>query len=151
VRCYRLCEPRFRALDGAGALKFGGRWNSPGYPVVYTSSTRALAALELLVHFGLDQAPEELLLLSIHIPDSILPDRISSDALPSRWQTESAFESCRRIGKDWLASAEQLALQVPSAVVPEEFNLLLNPRHPAFAEVGTASARPFTFDPRLLE
>ncbi len=149
MRCYRLCEARFRALDGQGARKHGGRWNRPGRSAVYASSSRALAILELLARVD-REVPAGLLLLTIDIPDGAPVERLQLDALPKDWQARPAPESCRRVGDDWLASAKSLVLAVPSVLVPEESNLLLNPKHGGFSAVAVVAERPFSFDPRLL-
>jgi len=149
VRCYRLCQIRFRALDGQGARKYGGRWNRPGRPAVYASSSRALAILELLARVD-REIPADLLLLTINIPDAAPIERLRPDTLPTDWLTHPAPESCRIVGDDWLASAKGLVLAVPSVLVPEESNLLLNPEHAKFATVRVVAGRPFSFDPRLV-
>ena len=149
MRCYRLCQIQFRALDGQGARKYGGRWNRPGRPAVYASSSRALAILELLARVD-REIPADLLLLTINIPDAASIERLRPDALPTDWLTRPAPESCRIVGDGWLASAKGLVLAVPSVLVPEESNLLLNPQHAEFATVRVVAGRPFSFDPRLV-
>jgi RES domain-containing protein len=119
--------------------------------VIYTATTRALAALELLAHFEREDAPAELLLLAIEVPDAPEPRRISAEVLPAGWYAEVGPDSCRRIGEEWLANGDSVTLQVPSAIVPEEFNLLLNPIHPAFPGVAVVGERSFSFDPRLVK
>ena len=151
MRCYRLCEERFRALDGQGAQKHGGRWNRPGRPVVYASSSRALAVLELLANVDREEIPASLLLLTIDIPDAAPIESLHPDVLPKDWQTLPAPDACRSAGDDWLASARGLVLAVPSALVPEEPNFILNPEHAEFAAVTVVADRPFNYDPRLLE
>jgi len=150
VHCYRLCDDRFRALDGQGARKHGGRWNRPGRPALYAASSRALAVLELLARVD-REVPAGLLLLTIEIPDAAPMERLDPADLPKDWQTRPAPESCRSAGDDWLASARGLVLEVPSVLVPEESNLLLNPEHAEFATVRVVADRPFSFDPRLLK
>lgn len=118
--------------------------------MVYAASSRALAALELLVHFDREDAPGNLLLLSIDLPDSAPRTRLTPDALPADWQARTAPDSCRRIGSRWLARRESLALEIPSVIVPEEFNVLLNPNHTAFSSVTVIAERPFRYDARLL-
>lgn len=150
MHCYRLCEARFRALDGQGARSHGGRWNHPGRPVVYASSSRALAILELLARVG-EEVPEGLLLLTIEVPDDAPIERLRAGALPEDWQARPAPESCRRVGDAWLAGATALILAVPSVLVPEESNLLINPEHSGFAGATLVAERPFSFDPRLVK
>lgn len=151
MRCYRLCEERFRTLDGAGARKYGGRWNRPGRPAVYASSSRALAILEVLVHVDKMDAPDNLWLLTIDVPETAPIERLPPDALPDDWRTRPAPAACRGAGDAWLESGRTLVLSVPSVLVPEESNLLLNPEHAGFGGVTVVAERPFSFDPRLLK
>lgn len=150
MRCYRLCEERFRALDGAGASKHGGRWNRPGRAVVYAASSRALAILESLANVDREEAPGELLLLTLDLPDHAPVDRLAQESLPKDWRTWPAPEACRSAGENWRAGGKSLALAVPSALVPGESNLLLNPEHAEFTMVRVVAERPFSFDPRLV-
>ncbi|HET8649204.1 MAG TPA: RES domain-containing protein [Gemmatimonadales bacterium] len=146
---YRICRRQFAALDGEGARRFGGRWNEPGAPVVYTSSSAALAALELLVHITPAEAPEDLVLLTIEIPDNAAGARLDRGRLPGDWASAPGDSRLRALGMDWLERGETLYLQVPSSPVPEELNVLLNPAHRDFGRVRVVAQRAFTFDPRL--
>jgi len=132
-------------LDGEGARLHGGRWNSPGMPVVYTAGSRALAVLELLVWTDPDTLPAELHLFEIDVPD----EAVAVAELPPDWQ-RPRHSACRELGDAWAASARTLLLSVPSAVIPEEPNHLLNPAHPGMSSVRVVGSRPFAFDPRLL-
>lgn len=147
---FRLCRAAFQALDGEGARLYGGRWNSPGRPAVYTSSSRALAALEYLVHVDPANAPSDLMLLTIDVPDTAPRDAIDLATLPAHWAAESEPPECQALGDAWLRAGATLALEVPAAPVPEERNVILDPRHPAHAGVRLVSSRPFVYDPRLL-
>jgi RES domain-containing protein len=150
VLVFRLCRVAFQALDGEGARLYGGRWNSPGRPAVYTSSSRALAALEYLVHVDPVNVPSDLVLLTIDVPDTAPRDAIDPAALPARWAADAEPPECQALGDAWLRAGATLALEVPAAPVPEERNVILDPRHPAHAGVRIVSSRPFVFDPRLL-
>ena len=151
MRAYRLAKACYAdtALDGSGAKTFGGRWNSKGVAMVYASDTIALAALELLVHLHHGEILNQYLLFSLKLPD----DRVMSleeKALPGDWRHDPPPSSTAAIGDDWAASGLSLALTVPSVLVPQQRNLLLNPAHPAFKTVMTGvSGEPFEFDPRL--
>lgn len=144
----RLCRAAHRALDGEGALRVGGRWNRPGLAAVYTSTTLSLAALEYLVHLEIPLAPNDLVALTIEVPDPVI-DTLDPATLPSRWRRIPAHPWCAERGSQWLTSGTAVGLLVPSAVIPEEQNLILNPAHPAFAQVQVVGERRFTFDPRL--
>jgi RES domain-containing protein len=150
VLVFRLCRTAFQALDGEGARLYGGRWNSPGRAAVYTSSSRALAALEYLVHVDPINVPSDLVLLTIDVPDTAPRQAVDVAALPARWAAESEPPECQALGDAWLRAGATLALEVPAAPVPEERNVILDPRHPAHAGVRIVSSRPFVYDPRLV-
>ncbi len=146
---YRLCRAAYRALDGEGAFRYGGRWNRPGTAAVYTSTTLSLAALEYLVHLEIAQAPSDLIALTIELPDQPV-HRLDPVELPADWQRIPEHPWCADYGARWLATGDSLSLLVPSALVPEESNLILHPGHPAFAKVTVVAERAFRFDPRLV-
>ena len=146
MRLWRLINPRHvPGLDGEGARRIGGRWNSPGRPIVYTSDAPALAALELFIHLESDQRTlsglPPLALVGIDIEDGLIAYR--SD-LPTEYADQ------QRWGDAWLAQGEALAVAVPSVVIRWEVNVLLNPRHPDMSKVRLVSTDPFNFDPRLV-
>ena len=147
---YRLCRAPFAALDGEGARRYGGRWNSVGRAVVYAASTRALAALEYLVHVDVADVPADLVLLTLEVPDDAAIARVDAAALPADWRVASESVACRALGDAWVARGDALVLRVPSAAIPEEENVLLDPRAARFAETRVVAARPFAYDPRLV-
>ena len=147
---YRLCRASFKALDGEGARLSGGRWNSPGRPVVYASSTLALAALEYLVHLDPADAPADLVALTIEIPDALPVQTVDVTSLPAGWAEATGSTACQKIGDAWLAAGALAVLRVPAAPSPEDSNVLVNPLHTATGNLATVAERPFTFDPRLL-
>ena len=149
MHVWRLTRRRFRKLDGEGARRAGGRWNDPGSPVVYTSSTLSLAALEYLVHIDIEDAPGDLIAVRIEVPDDTPTEEVAADGLSDDWQREPRHPACVDIGERWLAQGRALALRVPSALIPEEANWLINPAHPDARRVRVLSARRFTFDRRL--
>jgi RES domain-containing protein len=149
VRVWRIASARYPALDGEGARLWGGRWNSPGRPVVYTSVSAALAVLEKLAWVDPEDVPEDLTLFEIDLPDELSPERLSIHHLPPEW-TEAGSPACAEIGDAWSSAGVSLALVVPSALLPEEHNVLVNPRHAEAGRVRVVSARPFTFDLGLL-
>ncbi len=129
---------------------FGGRWNSVGRAAVYTSSNRALAALELLIHVDPRDAPNDLMLVTITVPDAAAVVRADRRSLPRSWERLQESAKCRAIGDEWLETGRALALRVPSAVMPEEENVLLNPAHSEMRGVRVVEQRAFAFDQRLL-
>jgi RES domain-containing protein len=139
VLAWRLCREPFADLKGDGASIFGGRWNSPGLPLVYAASTAALTVLEVRVHLDLppELLPADYTLLTIDLDDLVA--ELVED-LPADPQ---AF------GDAWLATLRTPVLCVPSAIVPESPNFLLNPRHPNATAARITGQRRFTFDQRL--
>jgi RES domain-containing protein len=147
---FRLARRVYPPLDGEGARLYGGRWNSPGAPAAYAASHLSLAVLELLVHTDPDTLPADLVAHTVEAPDDLPAERVDAASLPPDWREVPDHPACRALGDAWLAAARTPLLAVPSAVVPEETNWLLNPRHPAAARVRAVRARPFSFDARLL-
>ncbi|MFM2053632.1 MAG: hypothetical protein RL456_1669 [Pseudomonadota bacterium] len=152
MKVWRICRQPFvaTALDGIGGLYAGGRWHRRGRPIVYAAESAALAALEVLVHVDPLDAPDDLRLLALELPDDLGIERVEPADLPARWASVPAPDELARLGSDWLASRRSAGLSVPSAVIPIERNLLLNPLHPGIAQVRVVEDRPFSFDPRLL-
>jgi len=148
VRAFRIVRPAYAstALSGEGARLYGGRWNFEGLPCVYSAGSRALAALELLVHTSPESLPLRFELIEIEVPDDLLETRLSP---PPRWQLMPAGDASKAFGDRWLRGSYRAALKVPSVIVPEEWNLLLNPQHPDFKRVELVSQREFRFDPRM--
>ncbi|MFN2444275.1 MAG: RES family NAD+ phosphorylase [Vicinamibacterales bacterium] len=146
---WRLARAERRALDGEGGRLAGGRWTPPGYPVVHTAATAALAALERLVHTDSDIPGVQLALFEIEVPDRIAATEVLIGTLLPTWRTTPAPESLQSIGLAWILSRETCVLSVPSAIVPRERNYLLNPVHPDFRRVTLNGQEPFAFDARL--
>lgn len=136
------------AFSGEGARRFGGRWNSPGTSVVYTSGTLALAALETLVHLN---PPVRLEYVAIPLDfDDAWVQKLKLSDLPADWTEEPPPPSTQILGDRWVKQARSAILELPSAIVRIEPNYLLNPAHPDFRKVRIGKAMPFAFDPRLL-
>jgi RES domain-containing protein len=150
MRVWRVARQVYSVLDGEGARRAGGRWNSPGVPVVYASSTLSLAILELLVHTDPDLIPRDLYRFEIELPGSLTPEILNVGTLPSNWRDIPNHPACRAVGDDWLQQRKHAILGVPSAVVPEELNYLINPAHSATAGIRVVRSGAFSFDKRLL-
>lgn len=136
------------AFDGEGARRFGGRWNSPRQRAVYASQSKALAALELLVHLETAERLPRLVAFSFEIDDPSI-EHLDRERLPRGWRSFRGVTATRRLGDEWLASRRTVALAIPSVVIPEEWNFLLNPAHPDFPRLDFGRATPFLLDPRL--
>jgi RES domain-containing protein len=136
------------AFNGSGARKYGGRWNSPGTSIVYTAETQSLAVLELLVHLEQPDLLQRYVLIGVTIDQTFI-EKVDRSRLPRHWQAEPPSIELRTIGDEWIASNTSVALQVPSAVVPAENNLLLNPAHADFHKLVIGDPVSFAFDRRL--
>lgn len=136
------------AFDGASAQRFGGRWSSPGRPAVYASATKSLALLEVLVHLDVGLTLPRFVAFRFEVDDRLV-EQLPAARLPRGWRGGAGLVATQRLGDAWLASRRALALSVPSVVVPEERNYLLNPLHPWFAKLRIGRAVPFLLDPRL--
>lgn len=136
------------AFDGEGAALAGGRWNPPGTPVVYTSETLSLAALEFFVNFN-SRRPVPLVTIEAEISDAIEPVSMDPLGLPSDWRGHRHAESLRAIGAGWIRAAESAVLSVPSVLIPQERNYLLNPAHRDFKKIRIGKPERFSFDPRM--
>ena len=152
MRVWRICRKPYvdAALDGSGGMYTSGRWHSKGNPIVYTASSAALAALEVLVHVDPLTAPANLRLLAIELPDDLSIEVLEPITLPQGWHSVPAPAALQTIGSSWLMSGRTAALNVPSAVIAIERNFLLNPRHPQVQRVRILSDEAFSFDTRLL-
>ena len=151
MRIWRICRKPHAGdpLSGRGGLFTSGRWHTKGQRIIYTSRSLALAALEILVHVDRDMLPADLLQLEMNIPDKVKVLEIGIKELPKNWQSYPAPAVLQRLGDDWLASESTAVLEVPSAVIPEENNLLLNPRHADASNIRVLSTKDFAYDSRL--
>ncbi|MGH7771373.1 MAG: RES family NAD+ phosphorylase [Candidatus Binatia bacterium] len=149
MRVWRVCSKRHQRFDGEGARWYGGRWNHAGISVVYTSGSLSLAALELFVHVDIDIAPRNLVAIEADVPDSVATETVKVESLPKDWRRYPAPEALKDIGTAWAVKASTAILAVPSAVIPEERNYLLNPAHRDFKRIRIHKPMPFHFDPRM--
>jgi len=152
MKVWRLTKTRYAssAFDGEGARIYGARWNSRGTRVAYASSSSALAVLEVLVHLtGGGGSAVGYSLISGTVPDSSI-EELAPGLLPKDWKTSPVPPSAQLVGDEWIKSGRSLALKVPSVIVDDGFNILINPEHAAFAQVTIDSISTFGFDPRLI-
>ena len=150
MQAWRIAK-RGYALDrqGTGARLTGGRWNSPGVAAIYAGMTPEIAALEKLVHTS-DILPRDLVLSVIELPsDERLYLRLTVADLPDGWDALPSSTTAASIGDAFLRASTHLGLIVPSAIMPEALNIVLNPSHPEFNSVTFSIVRPFEFDSRL--
>lgn len=150
MRLWRITH-RDYALDRqcADASLFGGRWNPVGMPVLYSGGSVALTALEKLVHLGLAPCPP-LVLVAVDMPDTASVYEPDLAALPVGWDALPISASAQTFGESWLRRNDTLAMKIPSAIVPEAANFVINPAHADYPEIQITVLRPFAFDRRLL-
>lgn len=145
---YRVSITKFaKELTGMGAFLFGGRWNKVDTACIYASETRALAALEFLVNTG-EHLPDNISIATIKIPDEkhlVLPIK----QLPREWSNTEAPESTKHLGNTLLEQAEHLVIKIPSVIISEEYNYIINPAHRDMKKVSVVDVSPFSFDTRL--
>jgi len=138
-------------LSGTGAKATGGRWNAAGTPVLYTSQTRSLACLETVVHFNAAGLPFNRYLVEVTIPDDVwaAAQVESAGSLPVGWDAEPAGRASIQFGTTWIHAGASALLVVPSIIVPEECNVLVNPRHADSTRITAVKIRKWLYDPRL--
>jgi RES domain-containing protein len=151
IRAWRIIRRNHAAtaFDGEGAKGAGGRWNSPGSAVVYTASSLPLAALEMLVHLPRESSLAKFVSIPVDFDEGLVTELKAS--LPPDWRIYPAPISTMAIGDAWLRSKASAVLRVPSVLIPEESNFLLNPAHMDFAKLSIGPPRDFWFDPRLIK
>lgn len=150
TRAWRIVreDHRSAAFDGEGAWLFGGRWNSRGTRIVYTSITLSLAALETLVHLN---PPVAFKYVAIPIEfDEALVETVAARDLPADWNEEPPPPSTAEIGDRWVRESRSAVLKLPSVIISAELNYLLNPGHSDFKRIRIGKPMPFSFDPRLI-
>lgn len=151
MELYRISREKYvRDISGEGARLFGGRWNRKGVPLLYTSQSISLAALEVLVHTSISNIPTDLQLLVLEIPDEVNINGIFVEDLPENWQQYPAPEEVVEIGNEWCTSGKAVGLQVPSVIIPQEYNMVLNPVHADFTHINIKEVRDFWIDERIV-
>lgn len=150
VRTWRIVKTLFSAdaFNGEGARLYGGRWNSVGVAMVYTASSKSLATLELLVHLESSAPLPSYSICSVDFDDSRV-ETIDLAALPSNWRQSPPPTALQTIGDEWISRQSSVVLSVPSAVVPDEKNYLINPAHKNFKKLSIGKMEPFSLDSRL--
>ena len=147
---YRITKKEHAALNGLGGLFGPGRWHKKGNNIIYTSEHASLAAWEKIVHVAsFENLPNDLLLIKIEIPDSIEIQTVPENILVPGWDDFPFSNETVDFGTSFLQKKEYLALKVPSVIIPEEFNVILNPLHPDIHKCRIISSEPFVFDGRI--
>jgi RES domain-containing protein len=153
MKVYRVEREKYleTTLSGIGAsMAKGFRWNSEDTKLVYTSETRALAMLEVSVHLDISEDfPTDRYFVEIEIPDETSALEVSVDDLPDQWDTKPPLLVTQIIGDDFVLNGQAAILKVPSCIVPEEYNYLINPLHPDSKKIKITHSSPLKFDERL--
>jgi RES domain-containing protein len=131
---YRVASRRYAPDNSEGARLYGGRWNNPGSAVIYSSATRSLAALEVIANNG--AIPADYRVVVIELPDGLPIETVELEHLPDGWPANDSGLETAGHGSEWVSSLRTAVLEVPSAVIPDEHNYILNPQHPHFSMIG---------------
>ena len=152
IRAWRITKAKHAdtAFSGTGAKDYGGRWNNPGTAIVYTAGSISLAMLEMLVHLQTHDLIRRYVIFEVSFEDTLMKS-ITAAKLPKAWRRSPSSARVRQVGDDWVAGGDSAILQLPSAIVPSEWNYLLNPEHPDFAKITIGRKQPIKFDPRLIK
>lgn len=147
---YRLSQSRYAAdLSGKGAEISGGRWNSKGTPIIYAAESRALCIAELAMHLPLGLVPQNYSFISFKIPDNIPLLELHPKKLPVNWNAFPHPNETQEIGDNLVKENKYLVMKVPSVVVNDEYNYLLNPGHPLMKKIVVSDLVEFEFNERL--
>lgn len=151
MRVWRLTQKRHakNAFSGIGNRKAGSRWVPEGYLAVYTSENISLAVLEILVHMDVAHIGDHYMLISVDIPNDVTIDEVDVASLPENWRNRYEDRELQSVGLQWVESASSAILKVPSAVVTNEQNYILNPIHSDFEKLSISEPMPYKFDGRL--
>lgn len=146
---YRLSKKEYsRDLSGKGSELYGGRWNSQGVPIVYTCESRALCLAEIAVNVQLVRVPKNYFIITIEIPDSSIYE-LEPNSYPKAWRSFPHMDATQKLGDRFVEMGKQLTFKVESAVIQDEYNYLINPKHKNFSRVKIKKVEPFGFDARM--
>jgi RES domain-containing protein len=147
MEVYRICLEEYSRDLYASGLR--GRWNFKGSFVIYTAGSRALACLENVVHRSGEGLQSIFKVVVIHVPEDLARERVAADQLPAQWHKTKNYALCQPLGEAWYQRRQSAILQVPSSIIPNEYNYILNTRHPDFKAIRIVRWEDFDFDPRI--
>jgi RES domain-containing protein len=150
ITAWRITRDKYirDAFSGDGAKQYGGRWNPPGIPMVYTAQSLSLAILELIVHLEDDGDISSYVAIPVTFPPALV-QILPESRWPEKWDSLPIAEPSRQIGKEWFDAMTSVVLQVPSSVVPRESNFLINPVHPKFSKLKIGPPQSLHIDQRI--
>ncbi|CAG9180601.1 hypothetical protein LMG23992_04283 [Cupriavidus laharis] len=149
MQIFRIADQRHEVWNGTGAMLVGGRFNSPGRPLIYGALTFAGAMLEVLVHARIGKVPRRHVLVIGSVPDDMPVERATANQLPTGWDTLETPRAARSFGDRWLAEGRSAILLVPSVVARLEWNAFVNPHHPDAPRIQVSTPEPVQWDDRL--
>jgi RES domain-containing protein len=150
MRIFRIADNRHPVWDGTGAAIVGGRWNSPGRPVIYGSLSYSCAMLEILAHANIGRIPTTHVYVIAEAPDSVSVETHDADSLPAGWDLEDSTVA-RAFSDQWLRETRAAILVVPSVIARLDANALVNPHHPDTQKLIVSPPEPIIWDKRLFE
>jgi RES domain-containing protein len=150
ITAWRITRKKYvrEAFSGEGAKQFAGRWNPIGYPVIYVAESLSLAILELIVHLENDSDISSFAAIPVNFSRSIV-QVLPESQWPDNWFSLPISEPSQQVGKTWIEEMSSVVLQVPSSVVPQECNFLINPRHPKFSKIKIGTPQSLHIDQRI--
>jgi len=152
VKIFRVAQHNFiQDLSGEGARLFGGRWNKKGDAMIYFSEHLSLCVLELLAHMDYQFINNAYSFIEAEIPEKLLSELTQPMKVSADWRSNPPISQTQDYGSQWLQKQEQLALKVPSAVLPEAWNILINPKHQFVDQLKIVRTEPLRLDARLLK
>ena len=134
-------------LSGAGGLRYSARWHTKGRPVIYAAEHPASALSEFLVHIDLEDMPNSFQLVTIELDDDIEAIKLEPDQLPKGWITDTRIS--RAVGDEWLKFGTSLLLRIPSVIIPDAYNILINPSHSDMNKLNVTKVERVPLDYRL--
>jgi RES domain-containing protein len=147
MECFRITHAQY--ADTLYASGRAGRWNSEKQSMIYTAASRSLACLENVVHRSGRGLNALFKVMVIYVPDDLYIEILDTHQLPEQWYQSVYVPECRQLGNAWLNSQRSPVLKVPSAIIPNEYNYLLNPLHPDFLKIRLIATENFRFDMRI--
>lgn len=149
MKIYRIAKQKFiNDLTGEGARLYGGRWNKKGSAMLYFSEHLSLCVLEMLVHTDQQLITNNYYFIEVEISEKKIKS-ISESKLPFNWRSNNLISETQGFGSDWLQKSKELALRIPSAVLPSESNILINPNHIKASEIKIIKTSELNLDARL--
>lgn len=150
IRAWRIVKTKYIASEPSreGARLYPGRWNNRGVPVIYAADSLALAVLEIVVNFDADSVEEHYSVFSMQFESDMVLSPSPED-LPENWDKTPIVSASRLFGDQWVKENKKAVLKVPSVVIPQEYNFVLNPKHPDFNSIHFGAPQPLKIDDRL--